>query len=163
MSRIRACRGCGEIVALAFERPHEKFERMFFEEAEKIGFFKLFSVDDKGMVKLAAGRNDFSPQELNWREENIGNVSNWILKDEDKENSVRTKAQEVVRSAFYQAEQLAKQNVPFEQIIAMVTKLLPQNYPQDQVRGFISRMVERVKGQRPEMAVPQITRIPAIV
>jgi len=58
---------------LAFENPYERFERIFFEEAEKSGFFKMFSVEN-GMIKLAGAADQYTAQEIIARERNLDKI-----------------------------------------------------------------------------------------
>jgi len=154
----------GKVMASAFEDPYERFERIFFEEAEKEGFFKMFSIDG-GMIKLALGRGDLTQRELGegWRERNIGKVTDWVLKEQEQEETIRAKTRQLVNRAKIEVEQLARTNAPFEQIVQMVKTLLGENYPQDRLEGFVSNIMERVKGKKPEQNIPMVSRIPAKV
>jgi hypothetical protein len=126
MSKIRACRGCGEIVALAFENPYERFERMFFEEAEKSGFFKMFSVEN-GMIKLAGAADQYTAQEIIARERNLDKILNRI-DSEDLRTQMSSQQSILLRKKIIsEMLELARQKRPALEIHNILTQILENN------------------------------------
>jgi len=164
MSQIRACRGCGELVSLAFETPEVRFERMFFEEAEKIGFFKMFSIE-KGMIKIAALEPPFVPYEEKARSQNIPAMEDWQAK---QKNDVKKKANDFLQMMMNTFERIKDQMTP-DKLKRKIEELLTTNptakqfVPNERIGLWTNRIMNGIGVQPQNAPIPTVQTIPAKV
>ena len=161
--KIRACRGIGEVMASAFGDRYDRFEQVFKEEAERTGFFKLFSVEN-GMIKLAAAADQYGTRELLGREQNLDKILQRIEAEDAKTNEQRQQmAQEAgnLRAMIVQRVMAAiKEGQPPAQIQGVLTQLLEENkYSPERIPGFVKYIMSQLNLEAQPAPVPQVQRI----